>query len=77
MCVELEQLKKENAALKAGRAVSYEDDDLDIDQLSDTSETRDYLHAQLAKHNVRKVDLPHLGDVCHFQSTYMRVNDSS
>ena len=33
--------------------MDYLDDDMDIDGLSDTSDTRDILHAELAKNNVR------------------------
>lgn len=52
LCKDIECLRKENAALREGRPLNYDDDDLDIDRLSDTSTTRDYLHSQLAKHNV-------------------------
>ena len=56
LCIEIEHLKKENAALREGRPpplMDYLDDDMDIDGLSDTSDTRDILHAELAKNNVR------------------------
>ena len=52
LCIEIEQLKKENAALKEGRPMDCSDEDIDIDGLSDSSETRDLLHTQLARHNV-------------------------
>ena len=35
--------------------MDYLDDDMDIDGLSDTSDTRDILHAELAKNNVRNI----------------------
>ena len=35
--------------------MDYLDDDMDIDGLSDTSDTRDILHAELAKNNVRSI----------------------
>ncbi|XP_067950613.1 putative leucine-rich repeat-containing protein DDB_G0290503 [Watersipora subatra] len=53
LCMEMEQLRKENNALRAGRPIDFSGDDIDIDTLSDSSEARDLIHSQLAKHNAR------------------------
>jgi len=48
LCVQVDTLTKENTALREGRIPA----EIDVDEMSDTSDNRDALHVQLAQHNV-------------------------